>query len=79
MGLIVDQSKSRGIGNSNDGNTARFFRESSKSSAITDIREELIKHFETILRIISCVFPVNIEKFDAFNSEKIKLHLSFYP
>lgn len=62
-GLIIDQVKT-GFGNTNDGNTARrFFSNSDVASEITGINKELIVNFGTILRVLSCGTPINVNTF----------------
>ena len=78
MGLLIDMPK-QSYGNTNDGNTARrFFKEADKTSEITGINAELIRRFHTILVCIGSGFSINIEAFDKYTSDTMKLYLSEY-
>lgn len=59
MGLIVDKARSRGAGNSNDGNTARrFFNDWEQSARITGINPTAIYRCKIILEVLaSGYFP----------------------
>lgn len=60
LGLIVDQPKPGGSGNTNDGNTARkFFQNAEISAHITRIKEEAIIKCRTILQAINCGHAIN--------------------
>lgn len=79
MGLIIDQPKQGGAGNSNDGNTARrFFANPEMSSSITGIKKELIERFATILQVISSGIEINYELFDIYATETAQFFISNY-
>lgn len=79
LGLLVDQPK-QGYGSTNDGNTARrFFQNSSISSQITGIDENLIKRFHVILQTISCGLDINISKFEEYAIATARQFVQLYP
>lgn len=53
MGLLIDVPK-HGSGTKSDGNTARrFFANPALTASITEIKEELIENFATILSVLA--------------------------
>lgn len=78
MGLLVDIPKA-GFGNTNDGNTSRrFFEDPETSADITGVDIGLIKRFKLILEIISCGFPIKLEKFSKYLSSTAKYYVDLY-
>lgn len=78
MHILVDLPK-QGYGSSNTGNVARaFFHNPKKASQITQVSEELIKRFGTILRTICSGFAVNIPAFEQFTAETAELYVRNY-
>lgn len=68
-----------GCGSSNDGNTARrFFHDPEKTAAITGLDPVLIKRFATILRVISCGEPINVEAFANFTHDTAQKYVDLY-
>ena len=79
MGISVDMVR-QGAGNSNDGNTSRrFFSEPLLSAQITQIDEELIERFSTILVVINCNYEIDIPKFEKFRRETAELYVKLCP
>ena len=79
LGLLVDHPK-QGYGSTNDGNTARrFFQNSSISSQITGINENLIERFHVILQTISCGLDINVLKFEGYVIATARQFVQLYP
>lgn len=57
----------------------RFFANSSLSSEITGIDEELIKRFAVILRTLSCGYAINVQAFEDYALEAAKMYVAKYP
>lgn len=80
MSLKVDQPKTGGFGNTNDGNTARrAFADHAIFSEIVDIDVELIYSLKIILITICCQFPLNTQKFQAFCHNTAQMIQIKYP
>ena len=80
LGLRVSEARSGGVGNSNDGNTARrAFQAPEKFSECTGIDKELIIRLHVILQVISCAFPVNTARLTTFCTETAELYVRLYP
>lgn len=84
MGLILDQARPGGSGNSNDDNTARrFFYNSSISSAITDIDLDLIERFSVILQTLLLPppsgFEIDTNAFNSYATETARKFVEIYP
>lgn len=77
MALLVDFPKA-GFGNTNDGNTSRFFEDPECSSRITGINLELIKRFKVILEVISSGNSIDVNKFGVYAHETAKLYIDLY-
>lgn len=78
MGLLVDLPKP-GLGNTNDGNTARrFFEDIETSARITGLNVELVRKFKIIIEAISSGCSINIEKFSKYALETGKLYVELY-
>lgn len=68
-----------GVGNSNDGNTARrFFEDAQYSASKTGVDEDLIKRFRTILIAISSRKQVDLAKFEQYATETIERYNLLY-
>ena len=79
-GLLVDEPRDGGRGNSNDGNTARkFFSNPSLASEITGIDEDLITRCATILQALASGYPININKFETYALDTAKKLINIYP
>ncbi|XP_046809001.1 uncharacterized protein LOC124420405 [Lucilia cuprina] len=79
LGLIIDRPKP-GMGNYNDGNTARrFFKHYTLTSEITGIDKNLIKNIYTILVVLSSKYTIEKNNFRKFCIETAKLYVSKYP
>ena len=79
MGLRVDSVKG-GMGNTNDGNTARrFFRNIDQTSAITGVDRDLLHRFSFILEVINCTSPIDVPKFRTFCTETARRYVEVYP
>lgn len=77
--LLVDKPK-QGMGNSNDGNTARrFFRETDVSARILGVDAILMRRFHVILQVLSSGFNVNLQSFKVYCLETAKMFVSLYP
>lgn len=69
-----------GRGTTNDGNTARtFFRNAEKSAEITGVNINLIKRFKNILMVMASGQDINIDTFDEYGVQTVKLFVSLYP
>ena len=80
LGLIVDQPKPGGSGNTNDGNTARrFFGHEDEVSRITRIDKELIHRFGVVLKTISSGFEVNAVAFNQYARQTAQMFVNLYP
>ena len=67
MGLCVDEPRAGGVGNSNDGNTARrAFREAAQFAACTGLSEDIITRIHVALQAVTCFFPLDHEAFASF-------------
>lgn len=78
IGLIIDKVKP-GFGTSNDGNTARaFFYNYATTAQITNIDENLIHRFGTILAAITSGYEINTEKFQEFCHETRVIYVNLY-
>lgn len=78
MSLLVDIPK-QGYGNTNDGNTARrFFANPELSSNITGVNQTVIKHFDTVLRTITCGYAINVEAFENYCAHLAQLFVNEY-
>lgn len=77
MGLIVDRPKP-GYGSTNDGNTRRFFENSSISATITGASEYLINRFYVILQAISSGFNIKCDKFREYALETARKFVDLY-
>lgn len=76
--LIIDRPKP-GMGNSNDGNTARrFFEHSTVSARILGIDIELVERFHIILQVLSSGFNVKVKSFEKYCHETAQLFVSKY-
>ncbi|KMQ84514.1 dna-mediated transposase [Lasius niger] len=79
LGLLID-IPNQGIGNTNNGNTARRFSSDPNSiSKITRVNVELIKRFSQILRILASSTKIPIEFFEKFAFETAELYVRLYP
>jgi hypothetical protein len=68
-----------GSANTNDGNPARhFFPSPSRSSAIVDVKEELMKRFTTILHATSSEYQINMSTFGTYAKQVTKLYMQCY-
>lgn len=68
-----------GSGTTNDGNTARtFFSNPEKTAAITGLDSGLIQRFGTILRVLACGEPINIEAFESFARLTAEMYVELY-
>ena len=77
-GIIVDGVKP-GFGTTNTGNTARkFFENPKKTSEITGLNEELIDRCDTILRVISSGYPIDVTAFKKYALDTARLYVRFY-
>lgn len=77
-GLIIDQPKP-GIGNTNDGNTARrFFADPLLSSNITGIDQNLIYRCSVLLKTLNCSYPINSTRFGQYAFETAELYVNLY-
>lgn len=80
MGLLIDKPKPGGFGNTNDGNTARrAFTNHELFSEITGIDVNLIYSLKIILISICCLYPLNVEKFQAYCHNTARIILTLYP
>lgn len=69
----------QGVGNSNDGNTARrFFQDPKYAAEITGVDEDLINRFHVILIAVTSRKKVDIAKFEAYATETINRYNLFY-
>ncbi|EFN82709.1 hypothetical protein EAI_00063, partial [Harpegnathos saltator] len=59
--------------------TRRFFENSTLSSSITGVDEELIKRFHVILQTISSGYDINVNAFQIYALETAKRFVSIYP
>ena len=76
----MDKPKVGGFGSTNDGNSARrAFENVKKFSEITNVDEELIKKFKTILICISSQYQINLDKFEKYCFDTAKHYMSKYP
>ena len=77
--LIIDRPQ-QGMGNSNDGNTARRFFENSETSArILGIDHDLMRRFHVTLQVILSGFNVKINLFEKYCNETGEKFISLYP
>lgn len=80
LGLRVDEPRSGGSGNSNDGNTARrAFKSPKEFAACTGVSEDLIRRLLIILEAVSCTEPLSAPALEAFCMETARLYVSLYP
>lgn len=80
MGLHVDKPRSGGVGNSNDGNTARrAFSNPQVFSEITGVDVRLILKLAVILEVLSCGYAIDVQAFKKFCSETWNLYVELYP
>ena len=80
LGLRVDEPRSGGSGNSNDGNTARrAFKSPKDFAACTGVSEDLVRRLLIILEAVSCVEPLSAPALEAFCMETARLYVSLYP
>lgn len=80
MGLLIDQPKQNGYGNTTDGNTARkAFSKSNLLASVLDIEFDIIDRLHTILITISCEFSISCEKFKSFCDDTFSLYMAKYP
>jgi len=78
VGIRVDKVV-QGKGTSNTGNVARkFFANAEMVANITGVNVELIKRFGNILTTISCGYPINLNKFEAYTDETARLYVDLY-
>ena len=78
--LHEDKPKLGGFGSTNDCNsTRRAFENVKKFSDITNVDEELIKKFKTILMCISSQYQINLDKFEKYCFDTAKHYMSKYP
>lgn len=77
MGLLVDIPK-QGGGNTNDGNTARFFENAFLSAIITGIEENIIQRFNIILKTICSGHKINCDAFKNYCLEMAYCFTSIY-
>lgn len=76
--MLLDFVK-QGVGNTNDGNTARrFFRDSKFAAEVTQVDEILIKQFHTILIAVTSRKSINMEKFQQYATATILRYNEFY-
>lgn len=76
---IVDSPKVGGFGNSNDGNTARrFFSNFQESAEILGLNAVHINRAHAILRVISCGFAVDVERFNECSFDTAKILVESY-
>ena len=79
MGLHIDRPKP-GYGNSNDGNTARFFfGKAEVSSEITGIDLNIIRRFHVILQVLSSGYDIDFAKFRNYAVETANIFVTLYP
>ena len=79
LGLLVDVIK-QGVGNTNDGNTARrFFENPSVTADITGLDETVVKNFAIILQTIASGQQIDANKFDNFAKNLARLVVEKYP
>lgn len=80
MGLRVDEPRPGGVGNSNDGNTARrAFRSAAEFALCTGVDEQLIKDIRAILEAISCFHQVDAAALSAFCRGTAERYVRLYP
>lgn len=79
LNLLIDIPLSGG-GTSNNGNTARkFFREHAITSEITDVPEELIERYHTIISVLCGSKLLDPVKLREYNTETANLLRTTYP
>lgn len=80
LGLRVDMPRIGCSGSTNDGNTARrAFAEHEIFSEITGVDKDIIFRFKIILICLSCQFEINLEKFELYCFETVKVFQERYP
>lgn len=68
-----------GSGTTNDGNTARkFFGNPARTADITGLDPNLIQRFATLLRVMACGEPINVEAFKNFARQTAELYVELY-
>ena len=75
LGLIVDQRRDGGAGNTTTGNVARIALESAEVTAtICKVPVQLVKNLKTIWGTLACGFAVDAEKFDQICKETEQIY-----
>ena len=70
LGLIVDQRRDGGAGNTTTGNVARkAFDHSDITSQILGVPEQLVENLGTIWGTLACGFEIDLDKFEEFCKE----------
>ena len=79
LGLHVDKPRSGGVGNSNDGNTARrAFSEPEVFSEISGVDVRLISRLAVILEVLSCGYAIDVQAFKNYCTETWHLYVELY-
>lgn len=78
-GLIIDTPKP-GLGNTNDGNTARrFFKDAECASEITHLDLDLLNRIHIIMVVVSSGHEIDVRKFRAFAHDTARCFVEQYP
>ena len=79
LGLIVDEPRAGGSGNTDDGNTARrAFQAPEKFSECTGVDVGLIRRLHVVLQAVSCCLPLSVAKLSAYCVETAELYIQLY-
>lgn len=78
-GLRVDEPRGGGVGNSNDGNTARrFFQAAEEVAACTGLDPQLIRRLHVVLQAVSSRYVVNPDALASFCRQTAELYVELY-
>ncbi|KAF0313705.1 hypothetical protein FJT64_015838 [Amphibalanus amphitrite] len=79
LGLRVDEPRTGGAGNSNDGNTARrAFQSAKEFAACTGVDERLVRRVHVILQAVSSFYTVNSAALADYCRQTAELYVELY-
>ncbi len=77
LGLIVDQRREGGFGNTNTGNVIRkAFQNSQKTAAICGVSTMLVSNLDVIRRTLASGYAINPEKFGQFCTATLEQYMA---
>ena len=77
LGLIVDQRREGGFGNTNTGNVARKALENPVTTAqICGVSPVLVSNLDTIRRLLSSDFTIDCQAFESFCQKTLDIYMS---